>query len=179
MLRLSDEAWALVAQRKAFAVKAVLLSAALFLMLHLFISVTVVKYRIGLDLQASFCLPWRVYLVELDPDPRPYQRGDLVVFHAPPEMGERFEGKVIVKQVAGVAGDRVHVQHDVPWLNGQRLRALDLLGRLNRSSGAFDRVEKVRAGELFVIGTEPRANDSRYWGNLKEEHVFARATPIF
>lgn len=179
MLRLSDEVLTLFAQRKAFAIKAVLFSAAIFLMLHLFISVTVVKYRIGFDLQASFCLPWRLYLVELAPEIRPYQRGDLVVFRAPPEMGERFKGKVIVKQVAGVAGDQVQVKNDVPHLNGKRLRTLDLLGRLELPSGSFDREETVKVGELFVIGTEPRANDSRYWGNLKEEHVFARATPIF
>jgi conjugal transfer pilin signal peptidase TrbI len=150
------------------------------LLIHLLVSAISANYKIGLDLYAMKCLPWRVFLITLRQDGKTeFRSGDFVAFYGDRRIGHGFEGVLMVKQVAGVAGDHLVIRDDIPWLNGRRLRSLDLVKRLGKQDGGFDRDETVPPGHLWVIGTEPRSYDGRYWGFLREQDVIGTARPLF
>lgn len=137
-------------------------------------------YRIGIDQAEEPCLPWRVYLVTFNPDHQ-YKVGDYLAFVAKDGiMGPKFEGKMIGKQVAATPGDQIEIRADQLYVNGQAvLGPMALMEKLGLQSGARDRIERVPEGKLFVVGTMPRAFDSRYWGFLDESRVLGGLTPIF
>ncbi len=114
-------------------------------------------------------------------------RGDLVVFHDPVDD----PGTHLVKRVIGLPGDRIHLRHNVVYLNERPLREPYAAFRTSPadsyrddfpSLGAMDaRVEPawwirlrelVQAGEIqvppgnyFVLGdNRNESDDSRYWG---------------
>lgn len=163
--------------RMQFAVRATIAAAGVFLAAGFVISVLVSHYTIGVDLQKRACLPWRVYLIEKG-TPAAISGGDVIQFTAR-RMGHGFDGRHVIKMIAGVPGDRVVVKGDRVTVNGRDYGALDLIGKLQRRPGGFDRVEQVPAGSVFVVGTEPRSYDSRYWGMVKIEEIDGSVTPIW
>jgi conjugal transfer pilin signal peptidase TrbI len=56
---------------------------------------------------------------------------------------------------------------------------MDLIEKLGKQPGSFDRKEIVPAGQLLLLGTEPRSFDGRYWGFVPENEIVAKATPIW
>lgn len=135
-------------------------------------------YRVGLDFNDPRCMPWHVYLVKLK---RPaIVRGEYVAYRdIDGVMGPGYSGKLLGKLVAGVPGDRVVVKGDFAWVNGAPIGALVHNAKLGREPGGFDREEIVPEGKLFVVGTEPRSYDSRYWGFLDERAVVGGLHPLF
>jgi conjugal transfer pilin signal peptidase TrbI len=139
------------------------------------------RFRLGYDDQAHQCLPpYRWFLIDrADRTPR---RGTLIAFAARGrQMGPYFrDGQIIVKRVAGIAGDRVEVgpEHvrvnDLPVGDG-----LALARTLKRPPSAFLREEPVPAGHLWVMGATADSFDSRYWGFLAEGQVIGRAYAIW
>lgn len=93
-------------------------------------------------------------------------------------MGPRFEGKLIGKQVAAVAGDRVIVKNDILYINGIKTAPLYLIKRLNATPGQFDRDEIVPSGKILALGTEPHSYDGRYWGWLDTGQIIAKVEPL-
>ena len=114
-------------------------------------------------------------------------RGDLVVFHDP----VNDPGTHLVKRVIGLPGDRLHLRHNVVYLNERPLPEPYAAFRKSPadsyrddfpSLGAMDaRVEpawwirlhnlvqdgeiQVPAGNYFVLGdNRNESDDSRYWG---------------
>lgn len=140
-------------------------------------------YSIGYDPQHERCLPWSWYLLDKRP-PDEVRRGDLVGFIANGRLGQKFEmltrGKgLVVKQVGGVPGDVIEVRNNVFYLNGRRMGHLNLLARMGKESGHFDRIETVRPGHYALIGTLPNSLDSRYYGQVPKADLIVRAYPIF
>jgi conjugal transfer pilin signal peptidase TrbI len=106
------------------------------------------------------------------------QRGDIVTFITRGEMGHGFDGELVTKMVGGLPGDVILVKDDVLYINGKKIGELDLVEKLGKSRGAFDRSETVPSGFLFVIGTEPRSYDGRYWGFLPKRELVGKAYPL-
>lgn len=165
--------------RKRFAKRAIA-SSVLALMIGIPLGNTFGKhYKISLDLGEFRCLPWYVYLVELG-RPASLKRGDYVAFVARDGvMGDRFEGKLIGKMVAGLPGDTVIVKNDFATVNDTPVGALTLLPRLGKQSRDLDRTAVVPEGMVFVVGTEPRSYDGRYWGFLDQSYLIGRVKPVF
>ena len=93
-------------------------------------------------------------------------------------MGEHFEGKTVGKMVAGLPGDKLVVTNNVAYIGDRLIGELDLIGKLGKKSGDFDRVMTVPAGKILVIGTEPRSYDGRYWGFLDSKLIIGKVGPI-
>ncbi|MEC4720482.1 signal peptidase I [Noviherbaspirillum sp. CPCC 100848] len=165
--------------RRRFAKRAIV-SSALALIICIPLGNTVGKhYKIGLDLGEFRCLPWHVYLVELG-RPSGLERGDYVAFIARDGiMGDRFQGRMIGKMVAGLPGDKVTVKDDFATVNGMPVGELTLLARLGKKSHDFDRTAIVPEGKVFVVGTEPRSYDGRYWGFLDQSFLIGRVKPLY
>lgn len=136
-------------------------------------------YSIGVDWQKTRCLPWRVYFIDYE-IPRDFQRGMYVAFRPDlDQMGLRFSGQTIGKMVGAVAGDRVEIKDDVAYVNGEFVGRLDLLEKLGAQPRQYDRELIVPQGKLFMVGTEPRSFDSRYWGFLDQSRVTGVVKPLF
>lgn len=135
-------------------------------------------YRIGVDLASVRCLPWRLYMITYG-QPADLKRGDFVAFVPKGGlMGEHFEGKTVGKMVAGLPGDKLVVKNNVAYIGGRLIGELDLIEKLGKKSGEFDRVMTVPAGKVLVIGTEPRSYDGRYWGFLDSKLIIGKVGPI-
>lgn len=89
-------------------------------------------------------------------------------------------GTQVIKVAAAMPGTRVRVNDTVwidnkPWPNGH----LDHLEKLGKTANDFARDEVVPAGKIFVLGTEPKSFDSRYWGYIDDIDIIGKSYPIF
>lgn len=148
-----------------------------FSFVALCIIAVVFRIRLGFDPQVSQCLPFSVAVVRLVP-PAVLKRGEVVVFVTHNEMGHGFDGRAITKLVAGMPGDSYRVSNDQFYVNGRLIGKLDLVEKLRKKAGAFDREGVVPAGQFLPIGTMPRAYDSRYWGPVPQSEIIGQAWPI-
>jgi conjugal transfer pilin signal peptidase TrbI len=142
------------------------------------------RFRLGLDDQASRCLPpYRLFLI--DRHDRAVTQGDLVAFAAQgAQMGPWFaDGTTVVKRVAAVPGDRVQVTvgpAPAVRVNGARVgEGLALAATLQRAPQEFARDAIVPGEQLWVMGDTPDSFDSRYWGFLPQHRVIGRAHALW
>jgi conjugal transfer pilin signal peptidase TrbI len=56
---------------------------------------------------------------------------------------------------------------------------LDLLAKLQKPSGYFDRRVVIPQGHYLFIGTLPRAYDGRYWGFVPYRDIVASARALW
>jgi signal peptidase I len=99
-----------------------------------------------------------------------YERGDIIVFHFPLNPEEE-----LVKRIIGLPGDRVMVQNNQLYLNGN-LVSEDYIAQAPLYSGEWT----VAEGHLFVLGdNRNNSNDSKDWGLLPQENVVGKAVLIY
>lgn len=135
-------------------------------------------YLIGVDDHKLRCLPYTMYLIQKG-TPHTVQRGDYLSFVN--EKMDRFypHGYPFVKLVRGIPGDKVEIKNDVLFINGNKIERLFLHDKLKVPAGTFDTVYTLQPRQYFVMGTFPRAYDSRYWGPISEEKIIGKARPLF
>jgi signal peptidase I len=98
-------------------------------------------------------------------------RGDIVVFHYPPNP----EQDPYIKRVIGLPGDRVVVREDEVLINGVRI-AEPYLKSPARQGGEWN----VPSGSLFVMGdNRNNSSDSRSWGVVPKENVIGKALVVY
>jgi signal peptidase I len=107
------------------------------------------------------------------------QRGDVVVFHAPPAANCPVgTGCDFIKRVLGVPGDRVEVKDNAIWVNGQRLHEPYIPSNFEILPGAYTKGKVVTLGpdEYFVSGdNRPFSSDSRAWGPITSKEIVGKA----
>jgi conjugal transfer pilin signal peptidase TrbI len=167
-------------ERAKFALKATGLMAGLFFAGSLLINALASYYRIGVDLQQHQCLPWKWYFITVG-RPVVIKRGDILVASLKyGRMGHGFDGQKITKMVFALAGDTLEIKNDLAYINGQQVgHKMDLIEKLGKQPGGFDRTEIVPVGHVLLMGTEPRSFDGRYWGFVPENEIVATATPLW
>lgn len=103
------------------------------------------------------------------------ERGDVIVFHAPPPYNSDF-----IKRVVGLPGETVMVQGGFVYIDGHRLNEEYLPGSYITSEKAFLRESvpyKIPAGYYIVFGdNRDFSSDSREWGPIAEKAVVGKAT---
>jgi signal peptidase I len=129
------------------------------------------------------------------------ERGDIVVFHFPPDPPEH-----VVKRVIGLPGDHIHLQNGLAWVNGRRLSEPWVVfepaypddfrdsfpTELYTDPGVdahwwMQMRTDVREGDLvvppdcyFVLGDNRNfSRDSRYWGFVPRDHIVGRPFIVY
>lgn len=129
------------------------------------------------------------------------RRGDIIVFHFPPDPTLH-----VVKRVIGLPGDHVHLENGVVWVNGVQIPEpyatfepayadefrdnfpTELYSdpgvnpkwwmEMRRDVQSDELV--VPDGDYFVLGDNRNfSSDSRYWGFVTHDHIVGRPLLIY
>lgn len=109
----------------------------------------------------------------------PLKRGDIIVFHAPPEKDKDY-----IKRVIGLPGDRIKVQDGQVYLNGKKLDQLSFLSSsVYTNGGAFlgegDEVV-VPEDDYFTMGDNREfSSDSREWGFVPKDKIIGKSFFVY
>ena len=134
-------------------------------------------YSLGIDPSFERCLP-NVHLTLLKKiAPIRVERGDLVFFK-PDAHFTWVKTDYILKKVAGVEGDHLVIKDDKVFINEEEIARGSPLTNLYKGV-EFKRDEIIPKGELFLYGTHPLSDDSRYWGFESITHLEGLAYEIF
>jgi signal peptidase I len=102
------------------------------------------------------------------------QRGDVIVFHAPPPYNSDF-----IKRVIGLPGETVMLQSGYVFINGNRLSEVYLPNSYVTSEKSFLREGvpyKIPTGYYIVFGdNRDFSSDSREWGPISQKSIVGRA----
>lgn len=138
------------------------------------------NYGVFFDFQEARCLPERLYLGY--PRNNEIQRNDVVSFIATQEsMAGLFNGERIAKLAAGLPGDKVVSDETGVTINGLKVAERNplTLGRMLKRGAVPVSVNKTLGeDEVFLLGTLPRAFDSRYWGVFKKSRIDRMMNPV-
>jgi len=107
------------------------------------------------------------------------QRGDVIVFIAPPDQEKDY-----IKRVIGLPGDTIMVKNGNVYLNGQELdESAYLPSDYKTYGGTFlaDGVQKtVPSGNYFVMGDNRNfSSDSREWGYVPKAKLIGISTLVY
>jgi signal peptidase I len=132
---------------------------------------------------------------------RTVQRGDIIVFHFPPDPPEH-----VVKRVIGLPGDHVHLEKGLAWVNGRRLDepwvvfepaypddfrdsfptelytdpGVDAHWWMQMRADVREGDLVVPQGYYFVLGDNRNfSRDSRYWGFVPRSDIVGRPFVIY
>jgi signal peptidase I len=132
---------------------------------------------------------------------REIRRGDIVVFHFPPNPLLH-----VVKRVIGLPGDRIHLENAQVWVNDVEIEEPYVVfepayaddfrdnfpTQLYTDPGVspqwwMEMRRDVRSGDLvvpdgeyFVMGDNRNfSDDSRYWGFVTQDHIVGRPLVIY
>ena len=125
------------------------------------------------------CLPDLHVAMLRHQKPQAPHAGDLV-FWKPGGALAYVHQEFALKQVAAVGGDHVTIRGGQILVNGKLVATgLPLSGVYHRTPAQLERDDVVQPGRMFVIGTHPNSDDSRYWGDLDIKSVDGIAYKVF
>lgn len=148
---------------------------------------SVKEYRIALNVQyftdGESCLNNTLFLTSPKTTQK-IERGNYVAATMPKhDLGiGANEGIRIIKIVMAVPGDSIRIDGTELYINGvhQMSDRLWLAKSIpGKTVGDFDASYVLKDDEYFLMGTNKVSFDSRYWGPIKGEKIYAFATPIF
>ena len=98
------------------------------------------------------------------------KRGDVVIVQSP----DVLDGKVIVKRVIAVEGDRIRVESDGVYVNDEKLEE-PYLSETNKLHITTMPERTVDKGMVFLLGdNRNRSEDSRAFGQVDERAVVGK-----
>ena len=107
------------------------------------------------------------------------QRGDVVVFHAPPQAHcPTGTGCDFIKRIIGLPGDSVEIRDSMVFINGTQLEEDYLPSSVMTYPGQFasNGAITVPEGHYFVMGdNRNHSSDSRAWGFVNVDELVGKA----
>lgn len=106
------------------------------------------------------------------------ERGDVIVFKAPPDGHDEY-----IKRIIGLPGDKVKVENCKVFVNGNQLNEKYLSAELCTSGGTFlteGQEISVPTNNYFVLGdNRPHSLDSRYFGFIGKDKFTGKAWIVY
>jgi len=97
-------------------------------------------------------------------------RGDIIVFHFPPDPSRRF-----IKRVIGLPGDVVSIHDGQVYVNG-----LSLTEPYLADEPLYHGEWRLTPSEVFVLGdNRNNSSDSQNWGPLPVDEIIGKAILIY
>ncbi len=110
-------------------------------------------------------------------------RGEVIVFHAPPEAHcQEGTGCDFIKRIIGVPGDQVEVKDNSYYVNNKKLDEVYIPSSYATYPGQYtrDKVITLDKNEYFVSGdNRPYSSDSRAWGPITTKEIVGRAFFVY
>ena len=107
------------------------------------------------------------------------ERGDVIVFHAPPEAGcPTGTGCDFIKRILATPGERVAVKNGHIFINGEKLQESYIPSEFETIAGKFINGRTVTMGpdEYFAVGdNRSHSSDSRVWGPVDRSEIIGKA----
>lgn len=107
------------------------------------------------------------------------QRGEVVIFKAPPSEPCAEEECEYIKRIIGLPKETIEVHDGAYFINKQRLNETYLLEQVKTAEGAFlleDRPITLGENEYFVSGdNRSYSHDSRAFGPIKKDAFIGKA----
>jgi signal peptidase I len=107
------------------------------------------------------------------------QRGDVVVFHAPPAANCPVgTGCDFIKRILAVPGETVEIRDSAVYVNGDLLLEDYIPSDFETQPGSYtrDRVITLGPDEYFAVGdNRPYSSDSRAWGPVSKSEIVGKA----
>lgn len=102
------------------------------------------------------------------------QRGDIIVFEAPPNPDKDF-----IKRIIGLPGEEIDINEGHVFVNGKLLKEDYIPSHFYTSKGIFNRI-KLAKNEYFVLGdNRNNSSDSRQWGPVKKQEIIGKAWVVY
>lgn len=145
---------------------------ALALVLYLVINAVTARVRVdGPSMEPSYYHNNRIVVSKASYWWGEIERGDVIVFPAPPNPDEDY-----IKRVIGLPGDEVSVVQGTVYVNGHPL----VEPYISAPPVANLRKTTVPEGNVFVMGDNRNvSSDSRAWGPLDVEDVIGKAVFVY
>jgi signal peptidase I len=106
------------------------------------------------------------------------ERGDVIVFKAPPDFNEEF-----IKRIIGLPGDSIKVENGKVYLNGQERLEKFLPSEFRTNPGSFaseGREMTVPENQYLVFGdNRDHSFDSRNFGFISRDKITGKAWVIY
>jgi signal peptidase I len=105
----------------------------------------------------------------------PPERGDVIVFVAPPEPTQDF-----VKRIIAIPGDRITINGNIVTVDGVTLNET-YVAPINQGNPYDANInEVVPPNNYFVMGDDRiRSDDSRHWGPVPRQNIIGRAALVY
>ena len=141
--------------------------------LLLFLAVNLVTARIrveGISMEPSLHDGQFVVVNRLAYRWQEVERGDIIVFHFPPDPNRRF-----IKRVIGLPGDVVSVRDGQVYING-----LSLTEPYLTDEPLYHGEWRLMPSEVFVLGdNRNNSSDSQNWGPLPVVEIIGKAVLVY
>ncbi len=139
----------------------------------LFLAVNLVTARIrveGISMEPSLSDGQFVVVNRLAYRWQEPQRGDIIVFHFPPDPKRRF-----IKRIIGLPGDVVSIKEEQVFINDVPLDEPYLTAQ-PRYHGEW----RIAPNEVFVLGdNRNNSSDSQNWGPLPMDEIIGKAVLVY
>jgi signal peptidase I len=141
--------------------------------LVIFLSVNLITARIrveGISMEPSLHDGQFVVVNRLAYRWNELQRGDIIVFHFPPDPSRRF-----IKRVIGLPGDVVSIHDGQVYANG-----LSLTEPYLAEEPLYHGEWRLTPSEVFVLGdNRNNSSDSQNWGPLPVDEIIGKAILVY
>jgi len=97
-------------------------------------------------------------------------RGEIVAFRYPKDPSKGY-----IKRLIGLPGDTVEIQKGEVWVNGTRLVEPYVDPKFNMAQRSLPPVSIPRQAYYVLGDNRDNSNDSRIWGLVPAELVYAKA----
>ena len=132
-------------------------------------------------LNISSSIPIGIYKVDKSTD---FKRGDIVTFSTKRykdilDYPGSIKNITFSKYIAGISGNYIRIENNKIYVNNkEKGNIFKVDGLNNRLPQLKEKEYIVKEDEVFVLGTNDKSFDSRYYGCIKKSDVIYKLVPL-